>query len=170
MAPTDPVIQANNILRMRILKIQVILPYLLSRNFRGFFFRICIENGGDSWWIFSGLRFPQKKTRKLLQKSGKYWIRIGGKIRDENSKNSGIFRCNFADQNVCEILLRKCLSSRRKNSRGVQFLKLCNVWILFQLPRIRLCLTSGLLTGGFRNWLTRDVGTSGSARHPNVAT
>ena len=37
-------------------------------------------------------------------------------------------------------------------------------------PLIRQCLTSGLLTSGFRNWMTRDVGTSVSARHPNLAT
>ena len=31
-----------------------------------------------------------------------------------------------------------------------------------------LSLKSGLLTGGFRNWVTGDDGTSVSARHPDV--
>ena len=40
-------------------------------------------------------------------------------------------------------------------------------------PGFRLCLTGGLLTGGLltgglRNLMTRDVGTSVSARHPDV--
>ena len=34
----------------------------------------------------------------------------------------------------------------------------------------RLCLIGGLLTSGFRNGMTRDVGASVSTRHPNVAT
>ena len=51
-----------------------------------------LKNGGDFWWIFSGLRFPQNEARKLLEKFGKIRSKIRGKIRDESPKNSGKIR------------------------------------------------------------------------------
>ena len=29
-----------------------------------------LKNGGDFWWIFSGLRFPRNEARKILRKFG----------------------------------------------------------------------------------------------------
>ena len=61
---------------------------------------------------------------------------------------------------------------------GLQFVDKGTVGAkIFKRPSIRVyldvrsgCPTSGLLTGGFPDKMTRDVGTSMSARHPNVAT
>ena len=41
----------------------------------GFSLRSClgilqVKNGGDFWWIFSGLRFPRNEARKVLKKFG----------------------------------------------------------------------------------------------------
>ena len=42
--------------------------------------------------FFSGLRLPRNKARKLLKNSGEIRSQIRGKMRDENSKDSGNFR------------------------------------------------------------------------------
>ena len=48
---------------------------------------------------FSGLRFPQNEARKLLKlNSREIRSKIRGKVRDEDSKNSGNFRsATFSD-------------------------------------------------------------------------
>ena len=74
-----------------------ILLSLLSRNILWIFFsylpgNFALKNGGDFWWIFSGLRFPRNEARKILEKFGKIRSKIRGEIRDENFKNSGNFR------------------------------------------------------------------------------
>ena len=50
---------------------------LLSRKCRDFFFcfsnlpgNFALKNGGDFWGIFSGLRFPRNKARKILENIG----------------------------------------------------------------------------------------------------
>ena len=75
-----------------------LLLCLLSRNILGFVFpylpgNFALKNGGDFWWIFSGLRFTRNEARKLLKRFGENSEReIRGKIRDKISKNSGNFR------------------------------------------------------------------------------
>ena len=47
-----------------------------------FAWEFCIENCGDSWLIFSGLRFPRNEARKLLKKFGaKFGAKFGTIIR-----------------------------------------------------------------------------------------
>ena len=70
----------------------------------------------------------------------------------------------FALNSTCR---NKKLKNCEKNTRAAK--KSCAHQTL-DFPCIRLCLTGGLQTDGFRNWMTRDVGTSVSARHPDVAT
>ena len=52
------------------------------KDFCGFFFEFtwnfASKNGGDFWWIFSGLRFPRNEARKLLNKNReKFWVKLG---------------------------------------------------------------------------------------------
>ena len=78
---------------------------------------------------------------------------------------SYIKNCTFL-QKKCIFLQKNALSCRRNaySCRKMYFpAENCGFW-----GAHGLCLTGGLLTGGFRNWMTRDVGTSVSARHPDV--
>ena len=57
-----------------------------------------LKNGGDFWWIFSGLRLPQNEARKLLKNIGEN----SGKNSGQNSgrkieKFGKLSFCNFSD-------------------------------------------------------------------------
>ena len=77
-------------------------------NFCGFFFKFtwefALKNGGDFWWIFSGLRFPLSKAQKLLKD-----------FRENSEQNSGgKFEpsfCNLSD-------LKEVTKSDRKRDKG----------------------------------------------------
>ena len=70
---------------------------LISRRILWIFFsclpgNFALKNGGDFWWIFSGLRLPRNEARKVLEKFGENSEQNSGQNSDENSKNSGNFR------------------------------------------------------------------------------
>ena len=68
------------------------LLWIFSSNLPGNF---ALKNGGEFWWIFSGLRFPpppRNEARKLLKKFRENSEQNLGQNSDESSKNSGNFR------------------------------------------------------------------------------
>ena len=69
--------------------------WIFSSNLPGNF---ALKNGGDFWWIFSGLHLPQNEARKLLEK-------LGENSEPNSGQNSGwkfekfgkLSFCNFPD-------------------------------------------------------------------------
>ena len=69
---------------------------VLSRRILWIFFsclpgNFALKNGRDFWWIFSVLRLPRNKARKILEHFRTIRSKFRGKIRDEHSKKSGTF-------------------------------------------------------------------------------
>ena len=56
-----------------------------------------LKNGGDFWWIFSGLRLPWNKARKILEKFGENWEQNSGRNIEKFGELSF---CNFPDLNI----------------------------------------------------------------------
>ena len=88
---------------------------LLSRNFLRIFFprlpgNFALKNGGNFWWIFSGLRFPGNEARRILE--------IFGESSEQNSgQNSGQKFEKFGELSFCNYSnLRKGGLSLREGS------------------------------------------------------
>ena len=85
------------------------LPYLLSRNILWIFSsnlrgNFALKNGGDFWWIFSGLRFPRNKARKLLKNFGENSEQNSGQNSGRKFEKFGDFSfCIFSDLTRCAI-------------------------------------------------------------------
>ena len=59
---------------------------------------LALNNGGDFWWIFSGLRFPPNEARKLLKKFGENSERNSGQNPGQKFENFGeLSYCDFSD-------------------------------------------------------------------------
>ena len=66
----------------------------VRKTYCGLFLWICLGICIEKWrgfWV-NGLCFPRARSTKLLKTFGEKSVQIRGKIRDENSKNSGNFR------------------------------------------------------------------------------
>ena len=76
---------------------------LLSRNILWIFFsylpgNFALKNGGDFWWIFSGLRFPRNEARKLLKIFGENSERNSGQNSGQKFEKFGeLSDCDFPD-------------------------------------------------------------------------
>ena len=76
---------------------------VLSRKILWIFFsdlpgNFALKNGGDFWWIFSGLRFPRNEARKLLEKFGENSERNSGQNPGRNFEKFGeLSFCKFSD-------------------------------------------------------------------------
>ena len=65
------------------------LLWIFSLSLRGDF---ALKNGGDFWWIFSGLRFPRNEARKLLKKfRGEFGAKFGAKFGTKIRRIRGTF-------------------------------------------------------------------------------
>ena len=57
-----------------------------------------LKNGGDFWWIFSGLRLPRNEARKVLEKFGENSEQNSGQNSGQKFKKFGkLSFCNFPD-------------------------------------------------------------------------
>ena len=62
-----------------------------------------LKNGGDFWWICSGLRFPRNEARKILEKFGEYSEQNSGeKFGTKIRKIRGTFALQLSWPNVLE--------------------------------------------------------------------
>ena len=74
-----------------------------------YFFCFCLgilhwKNGGDFWWIFSGLRLPRNEARKVLEKFGENWEQNSGRKLEKFGKLSF---CNFSGLTfLCGLVCR----------------------------------------------------------------
>ena len=84
--------------------LQPLLLCLLSRNILGIFFpylsgNFALKNGGDFWWIFSGLRFPRNEARKILKKIGENSERNSGQNPGQKFEKFGeLSFCDFSQK------------------------------------------------------------------------
>ena len=75
----------------------------LSRNILWIFFsylpgNFALKNGGDFWWIFSGLRFPRNEAWKLLKNFGENSERNSGQNSGQKFEKFGeLSFCDFSD-------------------------------------------------------------------------
>ena len=74
---------------------------LLSRRILWIFFsclpgNFALKNGGDFWWIFSGLRLPRNEARKLLKK-------FGENSEQNSGQNSGRKFEKFGKFSFCKL-------------------------------------------------------------------
>ena len=79
----------------------VLLCLLSRKHFCEYFFsrlpgNFALKNGGDFWWIFSGLRFPRNEARKILEKFGK-------NSEQNSGQNSGRKFYKFGELSVCSF-------------------------------------------------------------------
>ena len=57
-----------------------------------------LKNGGDFWWIFSGLRLPRNEARKILEKFGKNSEQNSGQNSGRKFEKFGkLSFCKFSD-------------------------------------------------------------------------
>ena len=57
-----------------------------------------LKHGGDFWWIFSGLSFPQNEARKILQKFGENSEQNSGQNPGREFEKFGeLSFCSFSD-------------------------------------------------------------------------
>ena len=62
-----------------------------------------LKNGGDFWWIFSGLRLPRNEARKILEKFGENSEQNSGKNSGRKFWKFGeLSFCNFSDLTSCK--------------------------------------------------------------------
>ena len=90
---------------------------LLSRRILWIFFsclsgNFSLKNGGDFWWIFSGLRFPRNEARKILEKFGKNSEQNSGQNSGRKFEKFGkLSFCNFSDLTVHGLHFTVCAPS-----------------------------------------------------------
>ena len=111
---------------------------LLSRRILWIFFsclpgNVALKNGGDFWWIFSGLRLPRNEARKVLEKFGKNSEQNSGQNSGRKFEKFGkLSFCNFSD-------LTKLARSRSKQTRdkgSVSHVELPLIYYRLQQTRV----------------------------------
>ena len=94
-----------------------VLLCLLSRRILWIFFsclpgNFALKNGGDFWWIFSGLRLPRNEARKSPREiRGKFGANFGAKFGTKIRKIRELPFCNFSDLKM-SVTPRKIVSAQ----------------------------------------------------------
>ena len=89
-----------------------LLLCLLSRRILWIFFsclpgNFALKNGGDFWWIFSGLRLPRNEAWKILEKFGENSEQNSGQNPGRKFEKFGKFSfCNFPGLTHCTCFTR----------------------------------------------------------------
>ena len=77
-----------------------------------------LKNGGDFWWIFSGLRFPRNEARELLEKFGENSEQNSGQNSGRKFEEFGeLSFCNSSGLMVCSYV-RAWMNFRSQSPLG----------------------------------------------------